>query len=311
MRSVTLVCGIVSGAALWCLATTAGAAVLGEPSGTGPMPAHAESRPELAGHTLYRPARWPSAPLPLFVWGNGGCRDNGLAHGAFLRQIASQGYVVVAVGVPRAERSAEAAAAPPPPGAAPPPNTPDETQAEQLLEAIAWAERENVRSGGDFAGHIDLTRIAVGGHSCGGLQALAVSHDPRIDTTLVLNSGIYVRPGGRSGVKIDKSQLERLHGPMLYLTGGPQDIAHGNASDDVARLEHVPVFFGSLPVGHGGTFWTEPDGGEWARVAARWLDWQLKGDTDASADFAGAGCRLCGDTRWTVVQKHLPLPTGR
>ena len=89
----------------------------------------------------------------------------------------------------------------------------------------------------------------------------------------MLNSGIYVqRAGARSGVQIDKSQLAKLHGPMLYLTGGPTDIAHPNASDDVARIDHVPVFFGSLPVGHGGTFWTERDGGDWARVATRWLD---------------------------------------
>ena len=71
----------------------------------------------------------------------------------------------------------------------------------------------------------------------------------------------------------------------------------------------MPVFFGSLPVGHGGTF-SAPDGGDWAKVSARWLDWQLKADTDASLDFAGPDCRLCKDTRWTVVQKQLPPPTG-
>jgi hypothetical protein len=65
------------------------------------------------------------------------------------------------------------------------------------------------------------------------------------------------------------------------------------------------VFFGSLPVGHGGTF-SAPDGGEWARVSARWLDWQLKGNADASRDFAGKDCRLCTDTRWTIVRKQLP-----
>jgi len=290
-----------------------GAAVLGSPSGTGPFPAMAESRSELPGHTVYRPVKWPEGPLPLFLWGNGACRDNGLAYSAFLRQIASHGYFVVSVGVPREERGSNPVPAPAPAPLPPIPgaNTPDETQAAQLIEALEWATRENARAGGDFEGHIDVSRIAVGGHSCGGLQALAVSHDPRIDTTLVLASGIYVRPGtGRSGVEIDKSQLERLHGPMLYLSGGPEDIAHPNASDDVARLEHVPVFFGALPVGHGGTFWSEPDGGEWARVSVRWLDWQLKADADASWDFAGAECRLCTDKRWTVVQKHLPPPTG-
>src|SRR5690606_6527069 len=86
-------------------------------------------------------------------------------------------------------------------------------------------------------------------------------------------------------------------------------IAHENALDDVARIDHVPVFFGALPVGHGGTF-SQPNGGEWARVSTRWLDWQLKDDADASWDFAGDDCRLCADERWTVEQKQMPAPTG-
>ena len=74
---------------------------------------------------------------------------------------------------------------------------------------------------------------------------------------------------------------------MFYLTGGPSDVAHPNASDDVARIDRVPVFFGSLPVGHGGTF-SAPNGGDRAQVSARWLDWQLKADADAGREFAGA-----------------------
>jgi len=246
---------------------------VGAPSGTGPNPAIAESRAELPKHTVYRPLEWPSGALPLYVWGNGGCSGNGLAHAAYLRQIASQGYVIVALGVAG--------------GGAPAPadGSSDPTQASQMIEAIEWAERETARDGGAFHRRIDVTRVAVGGHSCGGLQALAVSNDPRIDTTLVLNSGIYNVPGsGRSRVQVEKSQLARLHAPTLYLTGGPSDVAHPNATDDVARIDRVPVFFGALPVGHGGTF-SAPDGGEWARVSARWLDWQLKGNADAGRDF--------------------------
>lgn len=271
---------------------------VGAPSGSGPYPAIAESRAELPRHTVYRPVEWPGAALPLYVWGNGGCSANGLAHAAYLRQIASHGYVIVALGIPGG-------------GAAPPADgSTDATQASQMIEAIEWAERETAREDGPFHRRIDVTRTAVGGHSCGGLQALAVSHDPRIDTTLVLNSGIYNVPGrGRSRVQVDKTQLARLHAPALYLTGGPSDVAHPNATDDVARIDRVPVFFGVLPVGHGGTF-SAPDGGEWATVTTRWLDWQLKGDADASRHFAGKDCRLCTDTRWTVVQKQLPPPTG-
>jgi putative CocE/NonD family hydrolase len=298
------------------LMTPAGfAQVLGAPAGTGPWPAVAERRPDLPTHTVYHPAQMPKSPLPLFVWGNGACRDNGLAYGAFLRQIASQGYFIVSVGVPRDERPFDPNPQPEPaavaPGQPPPRNTPDETQPAQLLQAIDWATRENGREGSPFQGHIDVAHIAVGGHSCGGLQAIAVSDDPRITTTLVINSGVYVRgSGGRSGVQVDKSKLALLHGPMLYLTGGPKDIAHPNASDDVARIDHLPVFHGSIPVGHGGTFWTQRDGGDWARVATRWMDWRLKGNADASWDFAGPACRLCTDPRWTVTQKQLGLPQG-
>ena len=123
------------------------------------------------------------------------------------------------------------------------------------------------------------------------------------------DSGIYIRPGGRSGVAIDKTQLTRLHGPVFYLTGGPSDIAHENALDDFEKLQHVPVVVASLPVGHGGTF-SAPDGGDWARVTLRWLDWQLKRDADASKEFVGPSCRLCTDTRWTVKQKNLPQAAG-
>ena len=291
----------LSAFALSLAAAPLAAQPVGEPSGSGPYPAVAEARAELPGHTVYRPVEWPREPLPLYVWGNGGCSNNGLAHAAYLRQIASHGYVVVALGPPGG-----APAPQPEPGAAPT----DPTQPEQMLEAIDWATRETARAGGEFYRRIDVERIAVGGHSCGGLQALAVSHDPRVDTTLVLNSGIYITPGsGRSRVQVDKTQLERLHAPALYLTGGPSDIAHVNALDDVERIERTPVFLGVLPVGHGGTF-SAPNGGEWATVSTRWLDWQLKSSADASWDFAGPDCRLCTDERWTVTQKQLPAPTG-
>lgn len=290
-------------------AQAASPVTVGQSGGTGASPAAAESRSELPLHTIYRPQRWPTSAVPLYVWGNGGCSANGLSHAAYLREIASQGYLVVALGTPDGGQPA-----PPPPAATsaaegPPQRSVDPTTPAQMLEAIDWATKENARKGSEFSNRIDLTRIAVGGHSCGGLQALAVSNDPRIRTTLVLDSGIYIRPGGRSGVQIDKSQLERLHGPMLYLTGGPQDIAHENALDDFARLERVPVFLGSMAVGHGGTF-SAPNGGDWARVSLRWLNWNLKGDAEAGLDFSGSQCRLCTDAKWTVQQKRLPAADG-
>ena len=67
------------------------------------------------------------------------------------------------------------------------------------------------------------------------------------------------------------------------MTPAPDEI-YESLTRDLQQDQIVPVFFGSLPVGHGGTF-SAPDGGEWARVSARWLDWQLKSNAEASREF--------------------------
>jgi dienelactone hydrolase len=281
---------------------------IGAAAGTGTWPAIAERRTDAPGYTIYRPRIMPPGPLPLVLWGNGGCRDNGLSASHFLREVASHGYVVVANGNPRREYPADQSAAqapPPPPAGAAPPPTDDETSVAQLLGAIGWAERANARRGDPLYRRINPRRVAVMGHSCGGLQALAAGADPRITTVMALASGVYIRPGsGRSGVAITKEDLRRLHTPVAYILGGPTDIAHANGMDDVARINHVPVFAGNLPVGHGGTF-RVANGGDWARVAAAWLDWQLKGDRAARAWFAGPDCRLCTTFGWTVQRKQF------
>lgn len=308
MRMVVLAMGLIATGASAQLAPSGSTppkpvGVIGTPAGTGRWPAVAESRADLPGYTLYRPAALPDTKLPLVVWGNGACRDNGLQHAQFLREIASHGYVVIALGVPRAERPIEPpAAAPPPPIPPAPRNTVDETLASQMSAAIDWAGK------GALAHKIDASRVAVMGHSCGGLQTIATAtSDARVTTAVAFNSGVYNRPGAatRSNVSVTKADLERLHGPIAYFIGGPTDIAHPNAADDVARITRVPVFMGELPIGHSGTFWSEANGGDWGKVAVAWLDWQLKGDAEASRWFAGENCRLCTDPRWTVTRKGM------
>lgn len=295
---------LVLSAAICATANGAKAQVIGEPAGSGGSPAVAEARADAPGYTIYRPARWPEKQLPLVLWGNGGCRNNGLSASHFLREIASHGYVVIANGAPREERPVQASLPPasgPRPTRAPPPRaTPDETQVSQLLGAIDWV------GASDLGPRVDTTRIAVMGHSCGGLQALAAAADPRIDAVVAFNSGVYVRAGsGLSGVGIVKDDLKKLHTPVAYILGGPDDIAYPNGSDDVERIVHVPVFHANSPVGHGGTF-SLANGGEYGRIGAAWLDWQLKGSKAAGAMFAGADCGLCKDKTWTIVRKQFP-----
>lgn len=290
------------------------AGAIGTPTGTGRYPAIAEARAEAPQYTFYRPSRMPGKRLPLVLWGNGGCRDNGLSASHFLREVASHGYVMVANGAPRFERPAVTVlpaasgltASPAGRPTAPPRNTPDETQTSQLLAAIKWAQAENADRTSPYFRHINISRIAVMGHSCGGLQALAAGTDPRIDAVVAFDSGVYIRANsGLSGVLIYKDDLRKLHTPVAYFIGGPGDIAYPNANDDVARIDHIPVFYANLPVGHGGTF-PLVNGGEWARFGTAWLDWQLKRDRRAARWFTGARCGLCTTRGWTIVRKNFP-----
>ncbi|MEU7613569.1 cellulose binding domain-containing protein [Micromonospora sp. NPDC049204] len=257
-------------------ATPADAAV----GGSGPYPADYETSATLANHTIFRPQTLPSERLPIVVWGNGGCSANGLSQGNFLREIASHGFLAIANGAPNGSGS---------------------TTSQQLTQSIDWAISENSRQGSKYYNRIDTTKVAVAGFSCGGLEAYAVSNDPRVTTTGIFSSGLLN--------DADDYQLRRLTKPIAYFVGGPSDIAYPNAIDDWGKLPAgLPAFMGNLNVGHGGTY-DQPNGGEFGRVAVLYLKWRLKGDTTAGATFVGPDCGLCR-SQWSVQQKNLTLDGG-
>ncbi|MET8372353.1 cellulose binding domain-containing protein [Micromonospora profundi] len=254
-------------------ATPANAAV----GGSGPYPADYETSTTLANHTIFRPQTLPSERLPIFVWGNGACSANGLSQGNFLREIASHGFLAIANGAPNGSGS---------------------TNSQMLTQSIDWAVAENSRQGSKYFNRLDTSKVAVAGFSCGGLEAYAVSGDPRVTTTGIFSSGLL-----NDG---DDYQLRRLTKPIAYFVGGPSDIAYPNAIDDWGKLPAgLPAFMGNLNVGHGGTY-DQTNGGEFGRVAVLYLKWRLKGDTTAGSNFVGANCGLCR-TQWTVQQKNLTL----
>jgi hypothetical protein len=275
--------------------------------GTGRFPALKEEVPTLPRHVVYRPkdlAALGGTKLGVVAWGNGGCSEDGASSRFHLLELASHGYLVIASG-----RILSGPGAPPreprPAGPAGQPAAP-RTQVSDLTDAVDWALAENQRTGSPYFGRIDPTQIAYSGWSCGGLQALQVAKDPRVKTLVMHNSGVL--SDGRNtaipGMNVGKEVLQTLHTPVIYIQGGPTDIAYANGMDDFNRINHVPVAIANLPVGHGGTF-NEANGGAAASVAVQWLNWQLRGDGQSAKRFVGENCGLCNDPRWSLQRKQF------
>ena len=266
--------------------------------GSGPYAAAiVEGDSSLPNHTIYRPRDLSpfgkSNPMPVLAWGNGGCSSSSRMHANFLAEVASHGFLVLALGPYVAESNTEGGGMMGMGGG---------TKSAQMLEAIDWATAENNRSGSKFYGKLDPSKFAVAGMSCGGLQALEVASDPRVKTLMVMNSGLF-GPGGRPKMgppkegmpkmeapkegggalmgmpEIGKEVLAKLHSPTIYIIGGESDIAYPQAIDDFAKIDKVPVAIANLDVGHGGTY-HQPNGGEFGVVAGAWLKWQLKEDKE-------------------------------
>ncbi|HEY6642765.1 hypothetical protein [Povalibacter sp.] len=290
---------------------------LPDTTGSGRYPAVKEATDSLPDHVIYRPAdlsKLGKDRLGVLAFGNGGCSADGASARFHLSEIASHGYLAIASGRILSGPGAPAAAMPAPP-APPQPGVPrtlpaPATNAEQLREAIDWALAENARPDSAYYGRINPEWIAVSGWSCGGLQALQIAADPRVATTVIHNSGIWgsatLPDGGRlpKSMDIGKDVLKKLHSPVIYILGGPTDIAYANGMDDFTKIEGVPAMVANLDVGHGGTF-TQPNGGLVASLAVKWLDWQLKGDARAAKYFTGNGCGICKDPAWQVESKRL------
>lgn len=275
--------------------------------GSGPYPAMRDVRPDLPDHIVFRPRDLDAVAdrqLGVVLWGNGGCSADAASARFHLLEIASHGYVVIAPG--RAYSGPNALTAPSRETHSDGTFPPVQTLPADLLSGLGWILAENEREASPFHGRIDPHMVAVAGHSCGGLQAISVSADPRIATVIVHNSGV-LDPGAFNpitGFSVAKEALNRIHTPILYILGGESDIAYPNGMDDFRRIDHVPVAVASVDVGHSATF-REPNGGKVAPIAVQWLEWQLRGDEAASRWFVGKDCRLCRDPEWTYVAKGL------
>lgn len=295
--------------------------------GTGAYPAVVCREVGIPDFTLYRPTDLKAAvaaegrPLPLVLFANGGCSYTSKDFGRYLTEIASQGYIVAAVGqydeIPDSLQWSMGM-----------------TDTEYQLHAMDVMERLNADTLSTYFGMVDMTRIAAMGQSCGGGQALTTSIDPRITTTIALNSGITdmkppfpitepgsLRPtegpkdgwarsvaegglyGKNFGGTMYTSDLKHLHAPVLYLIGGPEDVAYPNAKNNVELINHIPISFASIPVGHGGTY-AQPHGGIFANITTLWLDYQLKGKEECQRFFVDKSYQQTWYPEWEIIRKN-------
>ena len=261
-----------------------------EYGGSGPYKAIAVREKSLTDFVVYRPVNMDNAvarnkgKLPVLVFANGGCMDTSIGYENMLTDIASYGYVVVAIGELQmlAQHDKD-----------------QHTPSSMVAKALDWISKQATIPESPYYNMIDETKIAAAGHSCGGAQVLANAADPRLKTYLILNAGM----GKMKMADASPKSLKNLHGPILYLVGGTSDVAWQNAQMDYKAIKKVPVVMAdNTKSGHGGTY-EQPNGGDNARMVRAWLDWQLKGLAENKSVFIDGDLKDYPD--WTIMHKNF------
>ena len=269
--------------------------------GSGPHKAIAVRERSLPDFVVYRPVNLDAAmtvgrrgmfqmgevkkeKLPVLVFCNGGCMDTSIGYENMLTDIASYGYVVVAVGELQMLAQHE---------------KDQHTPSSVVKQALDWVSQQASNPSSPYYGKIDEEKIAAAGHSCGGAQVLANAADKRMKTYLILNAGM----GKMTMADASAKSLANLHGPVLYLVGGTRDVAWQNAQLDYKAIKKVPVVLAdNTKSGHGGTY-EQPNGGANSRMVRAWLDWQLKGAKGPETIFIGDDLKDYPD--WTITHKNF------
>ena len=152
-------------------------------SASGPYAVVAEQQCDagIETGTIYRPADLGGdEKFPIFVWGNGGCSQNGLSNRAALSEIASYGYFVISDGTSGGVGNGLGSMAQ---GDMTPMGVP-------MIAYIDWAVAANDDASSEYYQSLDTSRISTNGFSCGGLMAIGTVADSRLTTWGVTSSGM-------------------------------------------------------------------------------------------------------------------------
>jgi len=254
-------------------------------SGTGPHDVVIETNSDdgIRCGTIFRPEDLGGGEkYPIFVWGEGGCSQNGLSNQAAMAEIASWGYFIVADGTPGGTDACGGG-----------------QSGEAFLDYLTWAIAENDKPCSAYYQSLETTKIAADGFSCGGLMAENVSDDPRFAAIGITSSGLM---GANAGL------YDAIHTPFKVMNGGSSDIAYENGLRDYEEISSrgIPiVYFSKTSAGHGGDL--NQGRGDFNLVNLAWLNWQLKGDEGATGKgfLYGATCEFCTDGGWDYMSANI------
>jgi dienelactone hydrolase len=270
---------------------------------TGPYKVVMEVDETLPIHTIYRPADLSVFPgndkLPIIVMSGPGCDFDGDSYRPFWTEIASYGYLVIAVGLPVPEGLRAAVFF---------------NKDQDMLDGIDWAFAINKRAGSKYFGKIDTTHVVLMGQSCGGGHATRLRNDKRVTGLVYWNSGftfLWDRKLGPNALIADPNPseetaseaLQRMTLPIAYFTGDT-DMARQSGTADFEASDRNPTFLGVLEIpgdAHGGTF-REKNGGQFGVAGVAWLNWWTKGDQEAALMFKGDPCGLANNKSWVELR---------
>lgn len=233
--------------------------------------------------TIFRPADLGGAEkYPIFVWGEGGCDQNGLSNQAAMGEIASWGYFIVADGTPNKVNACAGG-----------------QDGKAFLDYITWAIAENSKPCSAYYQSLDTTKIASDGFSCGGLMSENISGDPRLTAVGITSSGLM---GG------SKALYDKIHTPFKIMNGGSSDMAYENGLNDYKEISArgIPIiYFSKSSAGHGGDLGNAK--GDFNTVNLAWLNWQLKGDEGATGKglLIGPSCKFCSASGWEFKSANI------
>lgn len=224
-------------------------------------------------------------PLPVVVWGNGGCMRASLAWQTMFDRWSQAGFVTVGLDV------------------GPDGNPMAMHSWQEHAEQIDWVVQENEREGSPFYGKLDTTRIIAAGNSCGGVTALSVAaNDDRV-------TGVYVLSGSSALGTADVNVMGAITVPVGYSEGGPEDISRAAAEADYAALsEGVPGMIVARTTGDHITisFTDQTIVAQEAETGLNWMDLVLYG-TQAAYDALTSDtiCTGCEPGLYNLESKNL------